>query len=133
MASRQSRGGSQSGGPDLDPDPERDDARRPVTGDWPLATGDSRLAAFKRLYRWLNLTLVHQATWPLLAVLFAAPTGSSAETPFPWYAGRLSGPALAAALALGYLAQRPPAPAGVPGTTAPAAGAPAAVMAAAMT
>jgi hypothetical protein len=78
---------------------------RPATRD--LA---ARLAAFKRLYRWLNLTLVQQATWPLLVLLAGAPLGPVPATPLPWYLMRVAGPAVAAALALIYLAQRPGSP-----------------------
>lgn len=67
-----------------------------------------RLATFRRLYRWLNLTLVHQATWPLFALLASAPTGPPAETPMPWYLARLAAPAGAALLAWLYLRQIPP-------------------------
>lgn len=66
-----------------------------------------RLDLFKRFYRWLNLTLVQQGLWPLLVVLAAAPVGSVASTPLPWWLARAGAPALAAALAWVYLRQRP--------------------------
>jgi hypothetical protein len=65
------------------------------------------LAAFKRLYRWLNLTLIHQAIWPLLLLLTTAPAGEVGQTPIPWYLARISGPAVAALLAALYLWERP--------------------------
>ncbi|MEA2525459.1 MAG: hypothetical protein QOF73_2686 [Thermomicrobiales bacterium] len=66
-----------------------------------------RLAAFKRVYRWLNLTLVHQATWPLLLLLTSAPAVDPELTPMPWYLARVGAPIAAALLALAYLRQRP--------------------------
>jgi hypothetical protein len=66
-----------------------------------------RLAAFKRVYRWLNLTLIHQACWPLLVLLATAPTGKPDEIPFPWYWARLGAPIAAAFLAFIYLRERP--------------------------
>ena len=66
-----------------------------------------RLASFKRTYRWLNLTLVQQATWPLVLLLTSAPAGTPDEIPMPWYLVRLAGPAFAAVLALIYLKERP--------------------------
>jgi hypothetical protein len=65
------------------------------------------LSIFRRAYRWLNLTLVHQGIWPLLIVVLGAPFAPLGLTPLPWYWGRLAGPAVAAILALAYLAQRP--------------------------
>jgi hypothetical protein len=65
------------------------------------------IAAFRRAYRWLNLTLVQHGLWPLLVVIFAAPAVPLGLTPLPWYWARLGGPLLAALLALAYLAQRP--------------------------
>ena len=67
-----------------------------------------RLARFRRFSRWLNLTLVHQALWPLLVVLAAAPTAPPEALSWGWFGLRLAGPALAATLALLYLAQPPP-------------------------
>lgn len=64
------------------------------------------LAAAQRLGRWLSLTLIHQGTWPLLVVLFDAPVGGPALTPWPWFAGRIAGPALATGLALALMAQQ---------------------------
>lgn len=66
-----------------------------------------RLVSFKRLYRWLNLTLLQHGLWPLLVLLAAAPTVAVRDTPMPWYLIRLGAPAVAAALALAYLGERP--------------------------
>jgi hypothetical protein len=63
-----------------------------------MALGE-RLVSFKRFYRWLNLTLVQQALWPLLVLLTSARGDSPEGTPMPWYLARLGAPALAAALA----------------------------------
>jgi hypothetical protein len=65
------------------------------------------LTTFKRLYRWLNLTLVQQAVWPLLVLLTAAPAVPVEATPMPWYLARLAAPTAAALLALVYLWQPP--------------------------
>src|SRR5919106_4797817 len=65
------------------------------------------LSAFRRAYRWLNLTLVQHGIWPLLVVVFGAPAVPVALTPLPWYWARLGAPVLATLLALAYLAQRP--------------------------
>ena len=65
------------------------------------------LSAFRRAYRWLNLTLVQHGVWPLLVVVFGAPAVPVALTPLPWYWARLAAPVLATLLALAYLAQRP--------------------------
>lgn len=65
------------------------------------------LAAFRRAYRWLNLTLVHQGLWPLLIVVFGAPTVPVGLTVGVWFPLRVAGPLLGALLALAYLAQRP--------------------------
>ncbi len=67
----------------------------------------ARLEVFKRVYRWLNLTLVQQGIWPLLIVLAAAPVAPVAGTPMPWWLARAGAPALAALLAWIYLRQRP--------------------------
>jgi hypothetical protein len=72
-----------------------------------MALGE-RLVSFKRFYRWLNLTLVQQALWPLLVLLTSARGDSPEGTPMPWYLARLGAPALAAALAYVYLRQAPP-------------------------
>jgi len=64
-------------------------------------------AGFKRLYRWLNLSLVHHAVWPLLVLVAGAPATAPETTPDRWYLARIGGPLLAVALALSYLAQRP--------------------------
>jgi hypothetical protein len=66
-----------------------------------------RLAAFRRLYRWLNLTLIHQGVWPLLLVVGVVPTSRTEETPFPWYLARLGAPLAAALLAWFYVRQPP--------------------------
>ncbi len=66
-----------------------------------------RLASFKRFYRWLNLTLVQQALWPLLVLTTAARGDAPEATPMPWYLARLGAPALAAVLAWVYLRQIP--------------------------
>jgi hypothetical protein len=78
-----------------------------------------RLAAFRRFYRWLNLTLLHQATWPLALLLTSAPHDSPEQLPWSWWLLRFAGPALAAIGAGVYLVQRPiatstPAPAASP-------------------
>lgn len=67
-----------------------------------------RLANFRRLYRWLNLTLLQNAVYPLLFVLTSAPAGKPGEIPMPWYLAKL-GPPLAAAL-LAWLYLRQPVP-----------------------
>ena len=67
-----------------------------------------RLANFRRLYRWLNLTLLHQASYPLLFLLSAAPSGKPGEIPMPWYLARLGAPFAAALIALLYLRQPVP-------------------------
>lgn len=74
------------------------------------ATGGAlgeRLVAFKRFYRWLNLTLVQQGLWPLLVLLSSARGDAPEATPMPWFLARLAAPALAAGLALVYLRQTP--------------------------
>lgn len=65
------------------------------------------LSAFRRAYRWLNLTLIQHGVWPLLVLVFAAPATPLGLTPLPWYWARLGAPLLATLLALAYLAQRP--------------------------
>jgi len=90
----------------LTPDPARERPRPPAE----VRRADllpPRLAGFRRLYRWLNLTLVHQGLWPLLLVLTAAPATPPAATPLHWYPARIAGPALAALLAAVYLLQKP--------------------------
>ena len=79
-------------------------------------TPGERLTGFRRLYRWLNLTLVHQGVWPLLVFVAGAPAVAVEATPWRWYAVRLAGPALATVLALLYLAQRPTAATGTADT-----------------
>jgi hypothetical protein len=68
----------------------------------------SRLASFRRLYRWLNLTLVHQGLWPLLILFLDAPLVRPAVAPWPWTLAATGGPTLAALAAFLYLAQRRP-------------------------
>jgi hypothetical protein len=81
------------------------------------------VAGFRRVYRWLNLTLVHHGVWPLLVLVAGAPDVAPEATPLAWCPLRVAGPALAAVLALSYLAQRP-APARPGEETGPAASAP---------
>jgi hypothetical protein len=95
----------------LNRDPERESLRQPQSRR-ARAIADSSLAneglsAFRRAYRWLNLTLVQHGVWPLLVVVFGAPALPVALTPLPWYWARLAAPVLATLLALAYLAQRP--------------------------
>ena len=95
----------------LNRDPERESPRQPQSSR-ARAMADSSLAneglsAFRRAYRWLNLTLVQHGVWPLLVVVFGAPAVPVALTPLPWYWARLAAPVLATLLALAYLAQRP--------------------------
>ena len=78
-----------------------------VGSDKPSAGGDARVAGFRRLYRWVNLTLVHQAVWPLLLLLTTAPDVAVGRLPWPWFAARIGGPLLAVVLATLYLLQRP--------------------------
>lgn len=94
----------------LNRDPQREAPRpaSPVRGDVASnALANEGLSAFRRGYRWLNLTLVQHGIWPLLVVVWGAPAGPVPATPTPWYWVRLAAPALAAVLALAYLAQRP--------------------------
>lgn len=83
---------------------------RPKNGPGGPAAPGSRVASFRRLYRWLNLTLVHQGAWPLLILLAAAPAVRPPAAPFPWQVAATGAPAIAALLALLYLAQRPSQP-----------------------
>lgn len=83
------------------------DAPMPATTASGQLVLSERLATFRRLYRWLNLTLIHQGIWPLLILVFDAPAWSVARTPFPWYLARLGAPLAAALLAWLYLRQRP--------------------------
>ena len=62
-----------------------------------------RLSQFRKIYRWFNLTLIHQGTWPLLLVLTAAPLGKPGNIAMPWFLARITGPALAALFALLYV------------------------------
>ena len=95
----------------LNRDPERESvgglqkSRARAMADSPLA--DEGLSAFRRAYRWLNLTLVQHGVWPLVVVVFGAPAVPIALTPLPWFWARLAAPLLATLLALAYLAQQP--------------------------
>jgi hypothetical protein len=95
----------------LNRDPQRESPRPPRPSRWGAVSAPSlaneALSAFRRAYRWLNLTLVHHGVWPLLVVVFGAPAVPIAITPLPWYWARLGAPALATLLGLAYLAQRP--------------------------
>jgi hypothetical protein len=64
-----------------------------------------RLATFRRLYRWFNLTILQQGVWPMLLLIATAPAVAIAETPGGWYLARLAAPLLAAMLAWLYLRQ----------------------------
>ena len=66
-----------------------------------------RREQFRRIYRWFNLTLIHQAVWPLLLVLASAPDGKPQEIPMPWYLARVGAPAAAALMAFLYLRHQP--------------------------
>jgi hypothetical protein len=81
-------------------------ARLDATPTTPAQPG-SRFASFRRLYRWLNLTLVHQGVWPLLIVLMGAPLVRPPAAQFPWQLAATGAPALAAIAAALYLTQRP--------------------------
>ncbi|CAN5835183.1 hypothetical protein BH24CHL4_BH24CHL4_21080 [soil metagenome] len=61
-----------------------------------------RLAWLKRFTRWFNLTVLQQAVWPLMIVLFSAPQVDIEESPFGWYLTRVAGPLIAATLAALY-------------------------------
>ena len=92
-------------------DPELHKASAPSSGGRfravlePSLQGDG-LSLFRRSYRWLNLTLVHQGVWPLLLVMAGAPAATVGLTPLPWYWARLAAPALAALFALAYLSHQ---------------------------
>jgi hypothetical protein len=95
----------------LNRDPERESPRQ-LQSSRARAMADSSLAneglsAFRRAYRWLNLTLVQHGVWPLLVVVFGAAAVPVALTSLPWYWVRLAAPVVATLLALAYLAQRP--------------------------
>lgn len=98
-------------------------ARLDATPTTPAQPG-SRFASFRRLYRWLNLTLVHQGVWPLLIILVGAPLVRPPAATFPWQLAATGAPALAALAAALYLAQRPGglAAANGPAPPAPASG-----------
>src|SRR5215203_6646248 len=95
----------------LNRDPERESPRQvSQTRARPMADAslaNEGLSAFRRAYRWLNLTLVQHGVWPLVVVVLGAPAVSIALTPLPWFWVRLAAPVLATLLALAYLAQRP--------------------------
>jgi hypothetical protein len=91
-------------------DPELRKASAPTGGRFrairePSLQGDG-LSLFRRSYRWLNLTLVHQGIWPLLLVMAGAPATTVGLTPLPWFWARLAAPLLAALLAAAYLAHQ---------------------------
>lgn len=67
----------------------------------------ANLASFRRISRWLNLTLIHQGVWPLAVIVANAPATVPESTPLNWYLVRIAAPLLAALLAVGYLLQRP--------------------------
>lgn len=79
----------------------------------PIPTPDGRLAlsprldAFRRLYRWLNLTLIHQGLWPLVLLVTTAPLEAVSRLPVAWFVVACIGPAAATALAAVYLRLRP--------------------------
>lgn len=108
--------------PGIPPESNPVTRRRPLSG--PSATRRAgerdrlfalRLDVFKRLYRWLNLTLIQQGVWPLLVVLAAAPSvpiGAAPsvrieDLPGPWWLARVAGPTLATILAVLYLRMQP--------------------------
>ena len=95
----------------LNRDPERESPRQPSRdrghGIAASSLTNESLSAFRRAYRWLNLTLIQHGVWPLLVVVFSAPAVPIALTPLPWYWARLAAPVVATLLALAYLAQRP--------------------------
>lgn len=92
-------------------DPELRKASAPASGGRlqairePSLQGDG-LSLFRRSYRWLNLTLIHQGVWPLLLVMASAPAVSVGLTPFPWFWIRLAAPLFAALFALAYLSHQ---------------------------
>ncbi|MEZ4500820.1 MAG: hypothetical protein R2839_12290 [Thermomicrobiales bacterium] len=65
--------------------------------------GVGPLGGLKRFLRWFNLTVLHQALWPLMIVVVSAPQSDLAETPSDWLLVRLVGPMLAVAGSLLYL------------------------------
>jgi hypothetical protein len=81
-----------------------------------------RLAHFRRIYRWFNLTIIHQGVWPLLLLLASAPVGKPQEIPMPWYLARVGAPATAALLALLYLRHQPQVSEGATGGGSPVSG-----------
>jgi putative solute:sodium symporter small subunit len=66
-----------------------------------------RLAQFRRIYRWFNLTLVHQGVWPLLLLLTSAPPLKPGELPWSWFLARAGAPLAAILLALLYVRHQP--------------------------
>lgn len=91
-------------------DPELRKASAPAAGRFrairePSLAGDG-LSLFRRGYRWLNLTLVHQGVWPLLLVMAGAPATTVGLTPLPWFWARLAAPLLAALFAAAYLSHQ---------------------------
>ena len=92
-------------------DPELRKAAAPSSGGRlrairePSLHGDG-LSLFRRSYRWLNLTLVHQGVWPLLLVVAGAPATTVGLTPLPWFWIRLAAPLIAALFTVIYLSQQ---------------------------
>jgi hypothetical protein len=76
---------------------------KPATpGIFERAVLGGRLALLRRFIRWFNLTVLQQAVWPLMIVLFSAPQVDVEETPFGWWLARTAGPLIAATLAALY-------------------------------
>jgi hypothetical protein len=76
---------------------------KPATpGIFERAVLGGRLALLRRFTRWFNLTVLQQAVWPLMIVLFSAPQVDIEETPFGWWLVRVAGPLIAATLAALY-------------------------------
>jgi hypothetical protein len=109
----------------LTPDPDRERPAPQRSGNAktaPSLHASDGIAAFRRGYRWLNLTLVQHGVWPLLVIVVSAPQGPVGLTPLPWYWARLAAPALAALLAVAYLRQRVPGAASDAAVSEPASG-----------
>ncbi|MCC6792196.1 MAG: hypothetical protein IT336_10935 [Thermomicrobiales bacterium] len=64
-----------------------------------LVVGE-RLAQIRRVYRWFNLTLVHQGVWPLLLILTSAPPDKPGALPWYWFLARIGAPLVAILLSL---------------------------------
>lgn len=102
-----------------DPDRERPRSPRMIARD-DARVLDKRFVVFKRVYRWLNLSLIQQGIWPLLIVLAGAPSLAVPALPWNWWLARAAGPVLASVLALVYLAQPPPDAASISSRPTPA-------------